>query len=111
MIKGIDVILLESVQVGFDDFNNPIYETKDGVIVHDVLVAPATSEEVINELNLSGKHIVYNLAIPKGDTHKWEDATVIFFDRVWRVATIPTEGIESMIPLRWNKKVQVEAYE
>ena len=43
--------------------------------------------------------------------HEWEDRKVTFFGKDWRVFGIPSEGIESMIPLKWNKKVTVERYE
>lgn len=110
MIQGIDVILTEMSQNGSDPFGRPIYEETE-VTVSNVLVAPASTEEVVNELNISGKHIVYTLAIPKGDTHNWEDTIVSFFGKKFKTVGIPTEGIEDLIPLRWNKKVKVELYE
>ena len=60
--------------------------------------------------NLFGKKAVYTLAIPKGDTHKWEDSVVEFFGHKWKTFGFPIEGIESNIPLDWNKKVMVERY-
>ena len=36
---------------------------------------------------------------------------VEFFGRKWKVIGMPTEGIEGLIPLYWNKKVRVEAIE
>ena len=110
-IKGITVSLVSRVQNGTDDFGKPIYEDATPVDVSNVLVSPATSEDVINELSLSGKHLVYKLAIPKGDTHDWVDAKVLFFDTTFKVVGIPQGGIEDMIPLEWNKKVNVERYE
>lgn len=110
-IHGIDVILFESIQVGVDEFNRPIIEYAEGKEIHNVLVAPASAEEITNELNLSGKRITYNLAIPKEDMNTWENGMVVFFGRTWRVVGIPEMGIEDLIPLAWNKKVKVEAYE
>jgi hypothetical protein len=43
--------------------------------------------------------------------HEWEDRKVTFFGKDWKVFGIPQEGIESMVPLKWNKKVTVERYE
>ena len=110
MIKGIPVVLISKVQTGVDDFNHPtcseVRET-----VENVLVAPSESEDVINQLNLTGKKAVYTLGIPKGDTHVWEDQDVEFFGERFHVFTIQTRGIESMIPLEWNGKVMVERYE
>ncbi|WP_338808322.1 hypothetical protein DBT37_0006140 [Aerococcus mictus] len=41
---------------------------------------------------------------------QWQNQKVKFFGKTWRVIGMPLEGIESMIPLDWNKKVMVEAY-
>lgn len=109
-IKGIPVKLSVRTQKGIDDFNRPIYETSQEV-VENVLVGEPSTEDVVNELNLSGKRIAYTLAIPKGDTHVWEDTEVEFFGRKFRTIGLPIEGIEENLPLSWNKKVKVERYE
>jgi len=54
---------------------------------------------------------VYTLAIPKGDTHDWENQVIEFWGKTWKSFGMPLEGIESNIPLAWNKKVTVERYE
>ena len=110
MIKGIQVKLINLVEVGIDGFNKPIYE-EQSVFVDNVLVSPSSSDDVIEQLNLTGKRAVYTLAIPKGDNHIWQDQIVEFFNQRWKVFTIPTQGIEENIPLSWNKKVMVERYE
>ena len=69
-----------------------------------------SSDDVISELNLSGKRIAYVLAIPKGDTHTWEDTEVEFWGMTFKTVGIPTQGIEENLPLSWNKKVKVERY-
>lgn len=109
MIKGITVTLYAVTQTGTDEFNRPIY-TETAVQVDDVLVSPLSDTEIIDTVNLTGKKAVYQLGIPKGDTHEWENRRVSFFGEDWRCIGHPTEGIESMIPLRWNKKVKVESY-
>ena len=87
MIKGIDVTLYERTQTGEDDFGAAVYSETPGT-GHNVLVA-----------------------IPKGDTHDWEGAAVAFFGQKFRAYGSVTQGMEAMIPLRWNKKVKVERYE
>lgn len=109
-LHGIDVILYEKNRIGTDDFNRPIYKELPEV-VPDVLVGEPTSTEVLDTLNITGKKLVYTLAIPKGDTHDWKDCKVEFFGKKFRTFGEPIEGIEDMMPLRWNKKVQVERYE
>ena len=109
-IKGIPVTLIQKREVSEDPFGNPVYEEVE-VEIENVLIAPTLSDDVINQLNLTGKKAVYTLAIPKGDTHVWEDQEVRFFGERWRVFGMELQGIEEMIPLDWNKKVTVERYE
>lgn len=109
MIKGITVTLYERVKTGVDEFNHPVY-AETTVNVDNVLVAPASSTEVLETYNLTGKKAVYNIAIPKGDTHNWQDSKIDFFGESWRVIGFAQEGIEDNIPLDWNKKWMVERY-
>jgi hypothetical protein len=109
-IKGIPVKLSTKTQTGIDDFNRPTYEVSQEV-VENVLVGEPSAEDVVNELNLSGKRIAYVLAIPKGDTHTWENTEVEFWGMTFKTVGIPTQGIDDNIPLQWNKKVKVERYE
>lgn len=109
LIKGISVVLVEKVQSGVDPFGAAIYEPIE-TTVENVLVAPSTSDDIITTQDLTGKKAVYTLAIPKGDTHNWEDAVVKFFGKEWRTFGYPLEGIDENIPGEWNKKVMVERY-
>ena len=110
-IRGITVTLYDRTETGRDAFNAPIY-TEAAVPVDNVLVAPMSSTEVLETLELTGSRAVYQLGIPKGDTHDWSAGKkVSFFGEDWRIIALPTEGIEDLIPLQWNKKVQVERYE
>ena len=110
MIKGITVALISKKQTGKDPFDAPIYE-EVAEPVENVLIGEPSAEAVISELELYGKRIAYTLAIPKGDTHHWEDQEVEFFGERFKVYGHATQGIENMIPLGWNKKVKVERYE
>ena len=109
-MTGISIILYNEVQTGTDGFNRPIYEEVPETVTN-VLVGQPTAEDIVHEKELSGKHLAYTLAIPKGDTHDWEDKTVEFFGQRFKTFGKPTQGIEHLIPLSWNKKVKVEAYE
>lgn len=110
MIKGTTVILLNKTQTGTDAFNRPVYaETEESV--ENVLIAPSTSQEILDTLELTGKRAVYKLAIPKGDTHEWENRRVRFFGQEWRVIGKPLKGMDELIPGPWNMKVEVEAVE
>lgn len=111
-MNGITVILYKRTAGQADAFNRPTY-TEEAIQVNDVLVSPAEQggEENIDSLDLTGRKAVYTLAIPKGDTNDWENCRVDFFGESFRVIGMPTQGIESLIPLKWNKKVKVERIE
>jgi len=110
-IRGITITLYDVAQTGTDPLNKPIY-TETPVAVDNVLVAPVNSTEQLETFNLTGRKAIYQMAIPKGDSHEWTAGKKVrFFDANWRIIGIPTEGIDELIPLDWNKKVQVERYE
>lgn len=109
-IHGIQITLIDKQVVSVDPFGTPVVKDVE-ILVDNVLVSLTTTDDVTNQLSLTGKKAVYTLAIPKGDLHDWENKEVIFFGQKWRTVGFATEGIESMIPLDWNKKVMVERYE
>lgn len=108
-MKGITIQLGVKTETGRDAFNAPVY-SEEWVDVENVLVAPVSTTDAIDLLNLTGKTAVYILGIPKGDTHIWEDVKVRFFGETWSSIGFPQEGIEKLMPLSWNKKVTVERY-
>jgi hypothetical protein len=109
MIKGITVRLYQTNQIGTDDFNAPIYE-ETPVEVENILVSPVSAEDVVSDFQMYGKHSVYELCIPKGDCHDWQDKCVEFFGKSWRTFGFPKEWIEDNVPLDWNQTVKVERY-
>lgn len=109
-LHGITIQLYEKTETGKDAFDRPVY-TETVVDVDNVLIGEPTTEDVVDTLNLTGKRLAYTLAIPKGDTHIWTDRKVGFFGETFHTIGRPTEGIEDLIPLSWNKKVKVERYE
>lgn len=109
-MQGITVLLTEKLEIEKDPFGESVFEETQTEI-ENVLVAPASSEDIMNGLSIHGKRIAYNLAIPKGDTHNWEDTVVEFWGRKFRTIGIPKEGIEDLIPLSWNRQISVECYE
>ena len=110
MINGITVRLHVKTTDGYDDFGNPI-KSDEEISVDNVLVSPIGSEESNNDFAMYGKNTVYTLAIPKGDTHVWEDTEVEFFGKKFKTVGNVIQGIEANIPLKWNKQIKVEYYE
>ena len=109
-MQGINIILYDKQKTGEDAFGHPVY-SETPVTVENVLIGEPSGEEITDALNLYGKHVAYTLAIPKGDAHEWSGVTVEFWGKKFRTIGDATQGIEHLIPLAWNKKVNVEAYE
>lgn len=109
LIKGITVTLYEKTRNGEDAFKNPIYEEVP-VAVENVLVTPAESSDIVAEMQLSGKKAVYELGIPKDDSHTWEDRTVEFYGQKWKTFGFCTRYITGLVPLDWDRKIKVERY-
>lgn len=109
LIKGVTVQLYEKTQTGTDDFNAPIY-TEVPVDVENVLITPVEDEDVIRDLQLYGKKVIYELCIPKGDTHVWEDRKVGFWGCLYKTVGFSRQYIDANVPLEWNKKIRVERY-
>lgn len=110
LIKGIDIILYETIQSDTDPFGRPIF-TETATTVSNVLIGEPSTDDVINEMQLSGKRIQYTLGIPKGDRHDWKDKKVSFFGRTFKTFGDEVQGIEELVPGPWSKKVKVELYE
>lgn len=110
MLRGISITLIEKVESGRDDFNAPIYAEVQSTI-DDVIVAPASTNDVSETTDLTTITEAYNLYIPKGDTHEWRGAWVEIRGKRFRVVGTAKEYIEEMLPLRWNKQVMVARYE
>lgn len=109
LIHGIPVTLYEPIQTGIDAFRHPVY-TERPVTVENVLVCPVSAEDLVSELQLHGKRAEYELCIPKGDSHDWQDKRVEFFGQIWRTFGFPLQWIEENVPLEWNMKIKVERY-
>ena len=109
ILHGIPVTLISRRQVGVDPFNAPVYEETEA-IVDNVLVGRPTGDDEVNALSLYGAHIRYTLGIPRTDTHKWENTEVRFFNQRFRTVGPEKRGIDDMIPLDWNRNIDVEAW-
>lgn len=109
-IKGITVTLHIKTKTSEDPFGAPIYSDST-VQVNNVIVSPVTAEDASTDLALHGKRTIYELGVPKGDTHTWTDTDVEFFGKRFMAVGPVVEGIEDMVPLSWHKKVRVALYE
>lgn len=110
IIKGQVVKLHEKTIIGHDPFGAELY-SEQIIDVDNVICEPASNDDVLSELQMTGKHVVYILHIPKGDTHNWKDSVIEFNGDTWKTFGDCLVWDETMTPLEWNKKVKVERYE
>jgi hypothetical protein len=94
----------------YDALNNPVY-VDSVVTVDNVLIGEPSTDEVTSSINFEGKRLAYVLGIPKGDTHNWTNTEVEFFGQRFRTFGATVQGIETLVPTPWHKKVWVERYE
>lgn len=109
LLRGTTIILLDRVKTGVDAFNAPVYE-ETPVEVENILICPASTEAITDGLQMYGKHAVYELHIPKADTHTWENRVVEFYGQKWRTFGKELRWMEALTPGTWNRKVKVERY-
>lgn len=109
-IQGMVIQLAVHEHTGTDAFGQPV-ESIQWEEVDNVLVSPASSEDINDSITRYGKKASYTLCIPKGDTHVWEDTEVEFYGKRWHTIGYAKEYIEANIPLSWNKQIQVEVIE
>lgn len=110
MIKGETVILIETTQTGSDPFGAPISEETE-TAVKNVLIGSPSTEDMVNDLNVYGKQLLFTLGIPKGDTHDWKDKIVIIRGERFRTYGFPLVQTAENVPGKWNTQVKVERYE
>lgn len=109
LLRGQTITLYNREQTGTDAFNAPVFrETAENV--KNILICPASTEAITDGLQLYGKHAVYELLIPKGDAHVWEDREVSFYGQRWRTFGAVLQWMEHLTPGQWNRKVKVERY-
>jgi len=109
-LHGETITLFAKTQTGVDAFNRPIY-TETAEQVENVIIGQPSTDDITEELNLSGKRIDYVLGIPKGDTHDWVNRKVEFWGEQYETVGKPMTGIQDIIPLEWGKNVKVARYE
>lgn len=94
-----------------DSFGNPAREYGDSVEICDVLIAPASTSNAIEDGVPDGVAVIYTLYIPKGIAIEWRGAKVHVRGEEFRVIGDPKPwGLEN-IPGSYNLVVSVARHE
>lgn len=110
ILEGISVQLHVRHQTGTDAFKRPVYEDSL-VTVDNVLIYPSGSEDRVSSTNVTGMSEEYTLCLPRGDAYDWANASVDFWGETWQTVGRPQNYIDKLLPLKWNKRVQVRRHE
>lgn len=107
---GMPVTLYTRTQTGTDAFGAPVY-TEAAKTVENVLVAPADSAAIVDELQLTGHRLAFTLYVPKDDANEWTGRRVAFYGQEYRCYAPPEQWQAALVPGPWNKRVKVERYD
>lgn len=112
LLSGITVTLYEKTDAGADAFGRTVYE-ETPVEVPNVLVQPLerTTDVPTESTDISGEKTSYILGIPKGDAHEWKNRRVAFFGQSFKTESGAWQGIETLIPGDWNRKILCRRYD
>ena len=110
MLRGEPVVYVGRVQSGVDPFGQPRWDEVEET-VENVLIAPVSSSDIVDNQELHGVTELYRLGIPKGDAHDWTRCKVRFWGKTWESVGTPQRGIDDLIPLAWGQNVTVKRFE
>lgn len=113
LIRGIPVTLYVRTDSGTTDAFGRAVVTETPTVVDNVLIQPLqrTTDVPTEETNITGEKTSYILGIPKGDAHDWKNCRVSFFGDTFRTESAEWQGIASMIPGDWNRKIVCRKYD
>lgn len=97
-------------ETGVDAFHRPT-TTKTWENVSGCVVGSPSSDDVTNEMNLTGKRIAYVILIPKGDAHNWENTEVEIGGEVFKTIGAPVRSFANLPNIPCDQRISVERYE
>lgn len=110
MIRGEDVLLKVIKVTGEDEFHEPVLE-ETWENISNVLIGSPSTDQIVNDLTLHGKKLLFVLGIPKGDAHNWKDAEVKIRGELYKTYGNPLTQTTENTPTPWNTQVKVAMYE
>lgn len=111
MIRGETVTLIRPADAGLDAFGDELTEWQPGVPVGNVLVAPASTDDLNGSLRRDGDRDTLTLHFPKTHEGNLRGCRVIVRGVTYRVIGDPQRYTSSMTPGAWDLPVTVERTE
>lgn len=111
MIHGETVTLIRPVDAGLDVFGDELTGWQPGVPVGNVLVAPASTDDLNGSLRRDGDRDALTLHFPKTFSGSLRGCRVIVRGVTYRVVGDPQRYTAAMTPGAWDLPVSVERTE
>lgn len=111
MIRGETVTLISPAAPGVDAFGDELTGWQPGVSVGNVLVAPASTDDLAGSLRRDGDRDALTLHFPKTFSGSLRGCRVIVRGVTYRVVGDPQRYTTAMTPGAWDLPVTVERTE
>ena len=107
-MKGMTLIFNKQVEVGLNEFNEPIIEIEQ-ISVDDCLIAPITEPTSIAEQQaMSQQRLQNRIHLPKAFTGDVSNSEVGYDGKLWRVDSDGAVFMPENTPTRWNRYFRAE---
>lgn len=106
LIKGREVTVIRRVQTGTDNYNAPVYETKEEP-VPGVLPQPGSVADLEDE-RPDGSVVSMTFHFPKGYGKSLRGCSIAYDGNVYRVIGDPQPYVEENTPGEWDMPVETE---
>lgn len=110
LLHGETVIVYNTIQIGIDEFNAPIYEEVEET-VNDVLVSPGTQNsvdsDVLDSMRPDGALVKYTLHFPKSYTNDLTHHYISVRGHKTKVIGSPDHYTPENTPFQYNMSVNV----
>jgi len=110
LLEGETVVVIQRAEVGRGAGNTPIYTTVEET-VDNVLISPASTDDVIESNRPDGTELVWNLDFPKTFTGPLRGCRVRVRGEEFHVVGDPRPYLPTLTPGQWNRPVKVERRE
>jgi hypothetical protein len=111
MIKGSRIEIHNPIETGTDTFNIPTTKWGLEAVLGDVLVAPASTQDVEGTIRPNGDEITMDFYIPKTYTASLRGRQIHHQGNIYEVIGDPQPYPEENTPTRWNRVVHARKIE
>lgn len=106
MFTGEPVTIRRKITIGTDDFGAELVDYQ-GETIDNVIIAPATSSDLSDDLRPNGVKIMYTVHIPREYTESLKDTEFLIGGQWLRSVGDPQPYRDYVFKMPWNRGVSV----